>query len=67
MARTFRAACFYSGRNVKSEALGRSAGPVQNVIMVLPHARSWRAIREELKDVSLIKPLWDMWLPNWKT
>ena len=43
------AACFYSRRNVKTEALGRSAGPVQNVIMVLPHARSWRAIREELK------------------
>ena len=43
------AACFYSGRNMKTEALGRSAGPVQNVIMVLPHARSWRAIREELK------------------
>ena len=43
------AACFYSGRNVKTEALGRSAGPVQNVIMALPHARSWRAIREELK------------------
>ena len=34
---------------MKTEALGRSAGPVQNVIMVLPHARSWRAIREELK------------------
>ena len=44
-----KAACLYSGRNVKTEALGRSAGPVQNVIMVLPHARSWRAIREELK------------------
>ena len=43
------AACFYSGRNIKTEALGRSAGPVQNVIMGLPHARSWRAIREELK------------------
>ena len=43
------AACFYSRRNVKTEASGRSAGPVQNVIMVLPHARSWRAIREELK------------------
>ena len=43
------AACFYSRRNMKTEALGRSAGPVQNVIMVLPHARSWRAIREELK------------------
>ena len=43
------AACFYSGRNVKTEALGRSAGPVQNVIMALPNARSWRAIREELK------------------
>ena len=34
---------------MKTEALGRSAGPVQNVIMALPHARSWRAIREELK------------------
>ena len=43
------AACFYSRRNKKTEALGRSAGPVQNVIMALPHARSWRAIREELK------------------
>ena len=43
------AACFYSRRNVKTEALGRSAGPVQNVIMALPHARSWRAISEELR------------------
>ena len=43
------AACFYSGRNIKTEALGRSTGPVQNVIMALPNARSWRAIREELK------------------
>ena len=43
------AACFYSGRNIKTEALGRSAGPVQNVIMTLPNARFWRPIREELK------------------
>ena len=43
------AACFYRGRNIKTEALGRSVGPVQNVIMALPNARSWRAIREELK------------------
>ena len=43
------AACFYSRRNIKTEALGRSAGPVQNVIMVLPNARSWRPIRQELK------------------
>ena len=43
------AACFYSGRNIKTEALGRLAGPVQNVIMALPNARSWKAIREELK------------------
>ena len=43
------AACFYSGRNVKTEALGRSAGPIQNVIMALPNARCWRPIREELK------------------
>ena len=44
-----KAACFYSGRNIKTEALGRSAGPVQNVIMALANARSWRPIREELK------------------
>ena len=31
------------------EVLGRSAGPVQNVIMALPHNKSWSAIREELK------------------
>ena len=43
------AACFYSGRNIKTEALGRSAGPVQNVIMALPNACSWKAIKEELK------------------
>ena len=29
--------------------LDRSTGPVQNVIMALPNARSWRAIREELQ------------------
>ena len=43
------AACFYIGRYIKTEALGRSAGPVQNVIMAFPTARSWKAIREELK------------------
>ena len=43
------AACFYSGRNTKTEALERSTGSVHNVIMVLPNARSWRPIREELK------------------
>ena len=43
------AACFYSARNIKTEALGRLAGPVQNVIMALPNARSWRAIRKKLK------------------
>ena len=43
------AACFYSGRNIKTKALGRSTGPVQNVIMALPNARYWRPIREELK------------------
>ena len=41
------AACFYSERNIKTEALGRLAGPVQNVIMNLPNACSWKAIREE--------------------
>ena len=40
------AAYFYSGRNIKTEALGRSVGPVQNVIMALPNARSWRPIRD---------------------
>ena len=43
------AAYFYSGRNIKTEALGRSAAPVQNVKMALPNVRSWRAIGEELK------------------
>ena len=43
------AACFYSERNIKTEALGRFALPVQNVIMARPNARSWRPIREELK------------------
>ena len=43
------AACFYSRRNIKTEALGRSAGHVQNVIMALPNTHSWKAIREELK------------------
>ena len=42
-------ACYYCGRDIKTEALGRSAGPVQNVIMALPHNKSWLAIREELK------------------
>ena len=43
------AACYYCGRDIKTKALGRSAGPVQNVIMALPHNKSWLAIREELK------------------
>ena len=43
------AICFYSERNIKTEALGKSAGPVQNIIMALPNGRSWRPIREELK------------------
>ena len=42
-------ACFYSGRNMKTKALGRSAGPVLNIIMALSNARSWRPIREEFK------------------
>ena len=49
MLECLEAACFYSGRNIKTEALGRSTGPVQNVIMVLPSARSWKPIREQLK------------------
>ena len=42
-------ATFHSGRNIKTETLGKSAGPVQNVIMALPNARSWRPIGEQLK------------------
>ena len=43
------AACFYGRRNIKTEGLGRSAAPVQNVIMAFPNAQSWKAVREELK------------------
>ena len=43
------ASCYYCGRDIKTKALERSAGPVQNVIMALPHTKSWSAIREELK------------------
>ena len=43
------AACYYCGRDIKAEALGRSVGPVQNIIMALPHDKPWSAIREELK------------------
>ena len=43
------AACYYCGWDIKTEALGRSAGPVQNVIMALPQNKPWSAIREELK------------------
>ena len=46
-------ACCYCGKDIKTEALGRSAGPVQNVIMALPHNKSWSAIREELKHCFL--------------
>ena len=52
------AACYYCGRDIKTEVLGRSAGPVQNVIMALPHNKSWSAIREELKHVSWTKYHW---------
>ena len=45
-------ACYYCGRDIKTEVLGRSAGPVQNVIMALPHNKPWSAIREELKFFS---------------
>ena len=47
------AVCYYCGRDIKTEALGRSAGPVQNVIMALPHNKPWSAIREELKTLFL--------------
>ena len=43
------AACSYSGRNINIEALGRSARPVQNVIIALPNSRSLIPIRGELK------------------
>ena len=47
------AACYYCGRDIKTEVLGRSAGPVQNEIMALPHNKSWSAIIEELKHCFL--------------
>ena len=47
------AACFYSGRNIKMEALGRPTGPVQNVIMALPNARSWETHQQRIKKVLL--------------
>ena len=43
---------------LRQNALGRSAGPVQNVIMALPNAHSWKAIREDVEtedEVNLIK------------
>ena len=47
------AACYHCGWDIKTEALGRSAGPVQNVIMALPQNKPWSAIREELKHCFL--------------
>ena len=47
------AACYYCRRDIKTGALGRSAGPVQNIIIALPHNKSWSAIREELKHCFL--------------
>ena len=47
------ATCFYSGRNVKTEALGRSMGPIKNVIMALPNARSWETHQRRIKKVLL--------------
>ena len=41
---------FYSRKNIKTEALGRPIGPVQNIVMALPNVLSWRPIREELKQ-----------------
>ena len=42
-------ACYHCGRDIKTKALGRSAGPVQNVIMALPQNKPQSAIREEIK------------------
>ena len=47
------AACFYSGRNIKTEALGRSAGPIQNVIMVLPNAQVLETHQRGIKKMLL--------------
>ena len=47
------AACFYSGRNIKTEALGRSAGPVQNVIMALPNAQFMESNQGRIKKMLL--------------
>ena len=47
------AVCFYSGRNIKTEALGRSAGPVQNVIMALPNASFLESYQGGIKKMLL--------------
>ena len=58
------AACYYCGRDIKTEALGRSAGPVQNVIMVLPHNKPWLLSERNLNIVSQTKYHLDILLPN---
>ena len=47
------AACYHCGWDIKTEALGRSAGPVQNVIMALPQNKPWSAIRGGTKTLFL--------------
>ena len=49
MARSFGSSMLLLWKGYQNRTLGRSSGPVQNVIMALPHTKSWSAIREELK------------------
>ena len=43
------AACYYSGRNIKMEALGRSSGLVQKCILGLGENAPWSYVKVELK------------------
>ena len=47
------AACFYSGRNIKTEGLGRSVGPVQNVIMALSSCQIWESHQRRTEKMLL--------------
>ena len=40
---------FLQWKEHQDQSFGRSTVPVENIIMTLPNARSWRPIREELK------------------
>ena len=59
------AACYYCGQDIKTETLGRSAGPVQNVIMALPQNNGLQSERNS-SIVSQIRFLLAILLLSWK-